>query len=155
MKKVVSIFAATLTYLQIANAGPLADQKVWDTAEKKIKDAAGEVAKPNRCGGPIAGAFDKASFSTDEAKKVTHFCAAAVSGVGAFCSLSANKDHKPAILKAVTSVTCHYDASLQTGSSAVHWGTKIVKSGTNLDVSFNEKSSNLESEVRDFLSKEL
>jgi hypothetical protein len=155
MKRSLIVIASALAFVQLAGAGPLADQKQWEAVEKKIKDTEADIAKPNRCGGPVVGKIDKASFADDEAKKVGHYCAAALSGVGALCSLAANKDHKPAILKAVASVTCHYDASLQTGSSALHWGTKVVKSGTNVDVSFNSKSSNIESEVRDFLSKEL
>ena len=155
MKSSFIAFAATFTFAQLAGAGPLTDQKMWEAVEKKIKDAESEVAKPHHCGGPVTGQIDKASFTTDEGKKIAHYCAAAVTGIGTFCAMEANKTHKPDILKAVTSVTCHYDGSLQTGSSALHWGTKVVKSGTNVDVSFNEKSSNVEAEVKGFLAKAL
>jgi hypothetical protein len=136
----------TLSFVGIAFAGDMSDSENLDFGQKTTDDRAATVSQ--RCGATITGKIDRPSFKGDAESASSQLCAQAVDGVGGLCD--AMPDHKKDIVKAVKTVTCHYDAK-QTDNH----GVRVSKKGTNVDVFYNKDGANFADSVTTYLKKTL
>ena len=109
------------------------------------------MATETYCNGPVKASYDTASFKTDQELAIASQCGVAVGGIGSYCYEKTPKA-KAAVLKAVQSVTCHFDKSLKKES---HHATKFSKKGTNIDFYFSADVSNVGEEMQNFLRSTL
>jgi hypothetical protein len=144
--KIAIVAALALSTAGIAFAGGMEDSEKTDKVQVRADEAAKDVA--TKCGGDFKAKVDRPTFTGDAFSVAAGYCSQAVGGVAEVCD--ALPAHKKEIIAAVKSVTCHYDASL-----TENHGVKVVKTGTNVDVSFNSKSANVIQSVRDYLKKNL
>ena len=147
MKKLIAAMF-TISLAGLAFAGDMQDKENLDNGQKLTDEAAARVANDQNCGGPVTGKIDRATFKGDAATGVSQYCANVVDGVSGACQL--NPTHKKDILKAVKSVTCHYDAKVTES-----YGLKLVRKGTNLDAYFNKDSANIGATTGEWLTKNL
>lgn len=147
MKKLIAVMF-TMSLAGLAFAGEMQDQENLDNGQKLTDEAAARVANDQNCGGPVTAKIDRATFKGDAATSVSQYCANVVDGVSGACQL--NPTHKKDILKAVKTVTCHYDAKVTD-----NYGLKLVHKGTSLDAYFNKDSANLGASTGEWLTKNL
>ena len=129
----------------------LAEPDKWDYYNEDLKKAVDGMATETYCGGPVKASYDTASFKTDQEVAISPQCGVAVGAIGSYCYEKTPKA-KAAILKAVQTVTCHFDGSLK---KETHHATKFAKKGTHVDFWFGADVSNVSDEMQDFLRKTL
>lgn len=148
MKKTIgTLMCGALLFSVSAWSETVAEKKMFDKSMEKINASVEYTAK--QCGSKIEVKLDKGSFKGEDALKTANWCSSAIDAVGSICS---DKDYKEAVTKAIKSVECSYNAALK---SAESYGVSVKKSGSTLNVSYNKDSSNVNSQVSEFMKKNL
>jgi len=129
----------------------LAEPDKWDYYNEDLQKAVDGMATETYCGGPVKASYDVASFKTDKEMAVASQCGVGVGGIGSYCYEKTPKA-KAAVLKAVQSVTCHFDGSLK---KETHHATRFSKRGTHIDFYFGTDASNTRDEMQSFLRSTL
>ncbi len=125
----------------------VAEKKMLDKSMEKINASVDYTAK--QCGSKIEAKLDQGSFKGEVALKTANWCSSAIDAIGSICS---DKDYKAAVTKEIKSVECKYNAALK---SAENNGVEVKKNGSTLNVSYNKDSVNVNSQVTEFMKKNL
>ncbi|MGE0632833.1 MAG: hypothetical protein AB7O96_10510 [Pseudobdellovibrionaceae bacterium] len=155
MGKMVFLTVAALLCSQMSFAGPMADKKKWDEQNASLEEAVKGMADAQYCGGRVKASFNQASFKTDEAFRVASQCNHAVGGIGTFC-YSKDKAEKAEVLKAVKSITCHFNPNIKVDDKHPH-ALKIDKKdkSTHIDITFGPDVSTVEDDMKAYLAEKL